>query len=69
MRERLEDIIENIEESLEEIAMRLMDEGINPEISPIILTKKEARYLNPIYFIFIDSSYINFFIWFCQVRS
>ncbi|MHA1470421.1 MAG: nucleotidyltransferase domain-containing protein [Candidatus Asgardarchaeia archaeon] len=49
MRERLEDFIENIEEPLEEIAMKLMDEGINPEISPIILTKEEARYLNPIY--------------------
>ena len=26
-----------------------MDEGIDPEISPLILTKKEVRYFNPIY--------------------
>ena len=49
MRERIEDFVENVEIPLEDIALELFEKGISSEISPIILTKEEASYFNPIY--------------------
>ncbi|MCD6493470.1 MAG: nucleotidyltransferase domain-containing protein [Archaeoglobaceae archaeon] len=47
--ERIKEFVENIEMSLEYLTQKLIDEGISVDMSPLILSEKEAKYFNPIY--------------------
>ncbi len=57
---RIREFIERVEMPLEELAQRLIGEGIFMEVSPIILSTAEARYFNPLYLDILDHNIIVF---------
>lgn len=57
---RLHEFVEGIEMPLEPLAIKLLDEGIYMDITPIILTKDEAEYFNPLYLDMVEHKIIIF---------
>ncbi len=57
---RLQEFVEKIEMPLESLAMKLLDEGIYMDITPVILSKDEARYFNPLYLDMVEHKIIIF---------
>ena len=57
---RLQEFVEKIEMPLEPLAIKLLDEGIYMDVAPVILTKDEARYFNPLYLDMVKHKIIIF---------
>ncbi len=57
-RERLKEFVEKVEKPLSDLFEKLLEEDIYLDVTPVILTKDEARFFNPLYLSILQSKII-----------